>query len=193
MPEDQLQCHIEEAVRDTERLLTEWRSSTNLLDKKRAQLLAYWIKSYTRMIRQEGVFNPSSIPRLSRRQVVYVDFGFRLGSELGGLHYAVVLDKNNNRSSSTVTVVPLGSLKFRHQNTLYRISLTDGIYSAVEQKANMHLKDAQELILSLTDDKMLQEMPENEKLEEFARRYTTAQKKLDMAKASMSKMERLKS
>ena len=67
------------------------------------------------MIRRENDFNPASIPRLTRRQIVNVDFGFRIGSELGGLHYAVVMDKQNSMNGDTVTVVPLGSLKEHHR------------------------------------------------------------------------------
>ena len=192
MTDEQLQYHIDEAIRETEQLLSEWRISINLLDRKRAQLLSYWIKTYTDMLRRESEFNPSSIPRLSRRQIVNVDFGFRIGSELGGLHYAVVLDKNNRMSSNTVTVLPLGSQKDGHKDTLYRISLLDGIYSVVERKVNVHLGEAQRLILSLTNDRELQAMPETERIQEVAQRYTAAKKKLDMAQASLSKMKKLK-
>ena len=38
------------------------------------------------------------------------NFGFNVGSELGGAHYAVVVENNNNNASNTLVVVPLSSL-----------------------------------------------------------------------------------
>ena len=46
-----------------------------------------------------------------RGEIVKVHLGFNIGSEEGGLHYAVVIEKNNPKSSPVVTVVPLTSIK----------------------------------------------------------------------------------
>ena len=52
-----------------------------------------------------------SLRRYKRGEIVKVHLGFNVGSEEGGLHYAVVLDKNNPKSSPVVTIVPLTSVK----------------------------------------------------------------------------------
>lgn len=44
-------------------------------------------------------------------EVVWVDFGKNIGSELCGPHFAVVIEVNNNPRNDTVVVVPLSSLK----------------------------------------------------------------------------------
>lgn len=123
MTTDELRRHIAEALGELDGLLNSWKDSPNEIDRKRAQILSYWIKTYTGMIRRESEFNPASLPRLTRRQIVNVDFGFRVGSELGGLHYAVVMDKKNSVNGDTVTVVPLGSLKERHRASRNKIIL----------------------------------------------------------------------
>ena len=84
METEELKRHVAEAIHELDNLLSSWMGSSNDVDKKRAQLLSYWVKTYTSMIRRENDFNPASIPRLARRQIVNVDFGFRVGSELGG-------------------------------------------------------------------------------------------------------------
>ena len=94
MTAEELKRHITEALGELDGLLGLWMNSPEEADRKKAQILSYWIKTYTGMIRRESEFNPASIPRLTRRQIVNVDFGFRVGSELGGLHYAVVLDEH---------------------------------------------------------------------------------------------------
>ena len=52
-----------------------------------------------------------SLRRYKRGEIVKVHLGFNVGSEEGGLHYAVVLDKNNAKSSPVITIIPLTSVK----------------------------------------------------------------------------------
>ncbi len=192
MDADQLQSHIEEAIKELNLLLNEWLTSSNEVDQKRAQILAYWIKTYTRMMRQEKQFNPASIPRLTRRQIVNVDFGFRIGSELGGLHYALVLDKKNSMNANTVTVLPLGSLKDNFKPTKSKIVLTTGIYESLQGKAQEQLAQANTIISKLLRDSELLKMSEEERVAEIGRRYVLAKNMLDSAKASVDKMNKLK-
>lgn len=73
--------------------------------------LSYWIREYVGYLKQEKDFDPSTLLRYKRGDILKVNFGFRVGSELGGLHYCIVLDRNNSIKSSTITVLPLSSLK----------------------------------------------------------------------------------
>lgn len=192
MTADELKRHIAEALNELDALLNSWMNSTDDADQKRAQILSYWVKTYTGMLRREAEFNPASIPRLTRRQIVNVDFGFRVGSELGGLHYAVVLDKKNSVNGDTVTVVPLGSLKEHHQATRNRVFLEDGIYTVLSQKAETQFREAQALVESISADEELKKLDESARMKESMRRYAEAKSKLDSANASVKKMEKLK-
>lgn len=49
----------------------------------------------------------------SQGAIVKVDFGVNVGSELSGHHFAVVLNKKDNRNNSKVTVVPLSSKDYK--------------------------------------------------------------------------------
>ncbi len=189
METEELKRHVAEAIHELDNLLSSWMGSSNDVDKKRAQLLSYWVKTYTSMIRRENDFNPASIPRLARRQIVNVDFGFRVGSELGGLHYAVVLDKENGLKGDTVTVVPLGSLKAHHKTSRNKIILEDGIFSALEEKTNNQTREARELINSIATDESLIQMDEAARTVEVMKRVATAKNKLDSAQASINKMK----
>lgn len=192
MTTDELRRHIAEALGELDDLLNAWKDSPNEADRKRAQILSYWVKSYTGMIRREAEFNPASLPRLTRRQIVNVDFGFRVGSELGGLHYAVVMDKKNSVNGDTVTVVPLGSLKERHRASRNKIILEDGIFTALNEKTDKQTAEATRLINSIATDTQLEAMDEVSKTTEIMKRIATAQNKLANAKASIAKMEKLK-
>lgn len=90
-------------------------------DQHKAALLYYWLRNYLRYIKQEETFNPKYFPQFKPGDIVKVDFGFGIGSEFGGLHYAIVLAPSNAKNS-TVTVVPLRSLKPNKESpkTLYK-------------------------------------------------------------------------
>lgn len=80
-------------------------------DYKRAALLVYWLDEYLKYIQTEKFFNPAENMTYKRGQIVFVNFGYRIGAEMGGNHYAIVLDNKNSRYSNTVTVLPLKSKK----------------------------------------------------------------------------------
>ena len=88
---------------------------------KKANLISYWINDYAKMLSFEDKFIPSRNTTYKRGDILKVNFGFRVGCEYGGLHYAVVLDKSNEHNSPTITVVPLTSNK----NTDYKLRSTN--------------------------------------------------------------------
>jgi len=192
MTTDELKRHIADALGELDELLNSWLYSSNEIDQKRAQIMSYWIKTYTGMIRRENEFNPASLPRLARRQIVNVDFGFRVGSELGGLHYAVVLDKANSVNGDTVTVIPLGSLKERHKASRNKIILEDGIFAALDEKAQNQVDEARKLMDSVATDPALKSMSEMDRMTESMKRYAMAKNKLENSDASIRRMEKLK-
>jgi len=53
--------------------------------------------------------NTKFFPKFKRGTIVYVKFGVNIGSELSGNHFAIVLDKYDKVTKSTITVVPLSS------------------------------------------------------------------------------------
>ena len=77
----------------------------------KADKLSYWMDDWTNFLEFEPTFSPASLRRYKRGEIIKVHLGFNIGSEEGGLHYAVVLDKNNSVNSPVVTVVPLTSPK----------------------------------------------------------------------------------
>ena len=142
MTVQELTKHCERAVTDLKYLLLSFAQSTIEKMPKRAMLIAYWIKTYVKYIQREDSFSSESVYKLKRGSVVRVEFGYRIGRELGGRHYAVVLDANNSIHRNTVTVIPLGSLKAHSQDDEYNVLLDDGVYVPVRQKVDALIKDA---------------------------------------------------
>lgn len=106
--------NILEFIRFQKHLLYKYKDYIkNLMQKdyKKAAILVYWLKDYLRYIKAEKTFRPKQLINYKRGQIVFVNFGFRIGKELGGLHYAIVLDVKNQKNSNTMTVLPLRSQK----------------------------------------------------------------------------------
>lgn len=80
-------------------------------ENKRSDKIAQWIENWVKYLKLEKVFNSRSIPALKRGSIVYADFGFNVGREYGGLHYAIALNKTDARSNHLLHVLPLTSVK----------------------------------------------------------------------------------
>lgn len=103
---------------------------------KKAALLVYWLNDYIDYIKSEENFNPKQNIKYIRGQIVLVNFGFRIGKELGGLHYAIVLDVHNANYESTLTVIPLKSNKNRQTryHKIYTVILSSSIKTSLYDK-----------------------------------------------------------
>lgn len=108
---EELNAHKERALNNLGSFLDYLISSNEIKAMRKADKLSYWLEDWTRFLRFEDDFSPMSLRRYKRGEIVKVHLGFNIGSEEGGLHYAVVLDKNNAKSSPVVTIVPLTSVK----------------------------------------------------------------------------------
>ncbi len=126
------------------------------LDPKRAAVMSYWIKDYVRFLKKEEDFDPTKLIKYKRGSIVKVHLGYRIGSEEGGLHYAVVIDKDNAKRSPVATVIPLTSVKPStnleklHPSKLY---LGDEIYQLLQAKLSQTVEE-----ISLTTEKLLQRL-----------------------------------
>lgn len=103
--------HKKSAIRKLNALLEEYITSDDPALLKKTDLLSYWLEQYTKYIQQENKFEPKYLKSYKRGDIVKLNFGFNVGSEYGGLHYAIVINNNNPHSSPVLTVIPLTSLK----------------------------------------------------------------------------------
>ena len=80
------------------------------LGVKQQRILSDWLGLWSKYLTAESNFDPKRLIYYKRGDIVHANFGYNVGSELGGTHYAVVVENNNNISNGLVTVVPLSSL-----------------------------------------------------------------------------------
>lgn len=106
---DDVIAHKKNAIKSIGNVFETFINSPNIKHLKKADLLAYWIEGFSKYILDEEKFDYSRIPKYKRGEVISVNFGFNVGSEHGGKHYAIVLDNDNKQSSRVITVIPLSS------------------------------------------------------------------------------------
>ncbi|MDF2844782.1 MAG: PemK-like protein [Herbinix sp.] len=131
--------HKKNAIRSLNDLMESFIASPEKYAHK-VDLLSYWIETYSNYIKQEETFDHLSLKSYKRGDVIKLNFGFNVGSEYGGLHYAVVIGKVNARNSKVLNVVPLTSLKEVKKVHPNDVFLGDEIYKQLKLKHNTVLK-----------------------------------------------------
>lgn len=122
------------AIRKLNNLLESFLSSGDEDDLKESNLLSYWIETYCRFLIKERTFVPFKNKKYCRGEIIQADLGFRIGNEEGGLHYGIVIDKDNAQSSGIVTIIPLSSKKPGTKPNKYTIDLGSEIYDKLYAK-----------------------------------------------------------
>lgn len=103
--------HKKRALYSLEQYIDSLINSDNIHIKGKADKLSYWLEDYTNFLNYEKIFEPNSRPKYKRGQIIKVHLGYNIGSEEGGLHYAIVIENNNSIYSPVLTIVPLTSVK----------------------------------------------------------------------------------
>lgn len=134
-----------ESLRDT--ALDSLKKYMDSMPPSKGKKLAYWVQDYTRFLKHEETFKPQKYVRYKRGAVIKAHLGYRIGSEQGGLHYAIVIENDNSIYNPTLTIIPLTSVKdgFElsklHHSQVY---LGDEIYSTINTHLNNEISSAQE-------------------------------------------------
>lgn len=131
-----------EAIKNITDYLDSCLATDDNISIKKVNIISYWLKDYINYIKEENDFNPVNLKTYERGDVIKVNLGFNIGSELGGLHYCVVIDKKNNRNSKVVTVIPLSSQKTDKINK-NSIVLGNDIYEKMLDKSKKLLEKSQ--------------------------------------------------
>lgn len=147
---EELQIHKDKVIADLSSFLDDLIKTPT--DAKRADLISYWLKDFQRYISQEKDFDASKIKSYKRGDVIKVNLGFNIGSEQGGLRYAIVLDKDNKHNAKTITVIPLTSQK--EEKKIYKrdVDLGCELYNRLKAKYDSAYDELKKARTSLAND-----------------------------------------
>lgn len=129
-----------------------------LSEYKKSNLLAYWIHDYAVYHDEEKDFDTTKIRTFKRGDIIKANLGFNIGSELGGLHYCIVLDKYDNPKNASLNVIPLTSKKTNKTYLNSSVNLGKELYNIL--KCNL-AKENDKLNNLLKELEKLDDIPEN--------------------------------
>lgn len=143
---------IEHKDNSLKRLDMSFGKHIELKEYKKSHLLAYWIADFSEYHDIERNFDYSKLKTFKRGDIVKANLGFNIGSELGGLHYCVVLNKYDNPYSKVLNVIPLTSKKDNKKyDSKACIDLGDEIYTLLNNKFEKDLKECEKELQTVKD------------------------------------------
>ena len=71
--------------------------------------LGDWLQKESTIFQKEANNSRDNKPKFKRGEIIKVDFGINIGSELSNTHFAIVLNNDDNTSVDNITVIPLTS------------------------------------------------------------------------------------
>lgn len=120
-------------------------------EQGKADKLSFWIKDWINYLEQEKSFKTTNTLRYRRGNIIKAHLGFNVGSEQGGLHYAIVIDAHNYQSNPVLTIIPLTSVKSHTDISNLRkdqLYLGSEIYDKLIHKLNLLLAELSSVSLS---------------------------------------------
>lgn len=189
LTKEEVMQHKKQALSKMEDFLNTLITSDKSWQKGKADKLSYWLEDWVNFLSFEEQFSALSLRRYKRGEIIKVHLGFNVGSEEGGLHYAVVLDKNNAKSSPVITIIPLTSAKPNVDvNNLKggSIFLGNELFASLNAKVsatNRRLVEELELLQKIVD-KMDYNTSPSEKLD--------VQQRIDNAREDLNFLNRMR-
>lgn len=151
---DEIVSHVEVSLRQLKKLMISYTNNKETISN--ADKLAYWLEDYSRLLSFEDDFNPNYLKSYHRGDVIKVNLGYNIGNEEGGLHYCIVIDRFNPKSSGIVTVIPLTSYKGKslHYSSVF---LGNEIYLNFKEKYDKLMLELSQKINSINVENSTQE------------------------------------
>lgn len=153
LTKEELERHKKDALNKMEKYLDSLIDDSDPKANGKADKLSYWLEDWTKFLDFESSFSPSSLRRYKRGEIIKAHLGYNVGSEEGGLHYCVVVEKSNSKNSPVLTVVPLTSLKKKNDiNHLHKgcIYLGNELFTSLISKISYTEKSVVAKIAELT-------------------------------------------
>lgn len=161
LTKEELTNHKNNALKKLDAYLTQLIDSPDRKINAKSDKLSYWLENWTTFLDFESRFSPSSLKRYKRGEIIKVHLGYNIGSEEGGLHYAVIVEKDNSIHNPVITIVPLTSIKQDKDLSRLRsgeVFLGNELFSKFSAKFNDALHCTKEEELRSQDKILLEKM-----------------------------------
>ena len=197
VPKDksQLENHKLNALKAIEIYLKNLIESDDPNLQGKADKLSYWFEDYIRFLNRESSFDITKFPKYKKGQIVKVHLGFNIGSEEGGLHYAMVIENHNSIKSPILNVVPLTSIKSttdisKINSSQGQVYLGNELFRLLSAKINALYTSINDNLTQL--ETQLASNPDNKKSPDFNSKLNKCKKELETLKKSKNEISKMK-
>lgn len=122
--------------------LTEICNLSQDSQNKKYQYLPFWLEKESKLLLRELKKPRKYFSAYKRGTIVRVDFGVNIGCEFSQVHYAIVLNKKDNRMSETISVMPLTS-KDKGSNLNIGNVIFDNAMKTLNEQLTKSIEDEQ--------------------------------------------------
>lgn len=193
----ELNTHKNNALKEVDSFISKMIDG-NSINKGKADKFSYWLEDYIQFLSYENDFKEKcsncKLKKYKRGEIVKVHLGYNVGSEEGGLHYCVIVEKNNSIKNPVITVVPLTSQKPNLDITKLKegcIFLGNELFTATSAKLNSQIKDLSRRINNMKS-KLKLYSPEEPLPEEAKEELESLLSSLDHLKKTKKEFDRMK-
>ncbi|PBB07132.1 hypothetical protein CKW00_00015 [Salimicrobium humidisoli] len=111
------------------------------MDEKRGKIFIDWLNTQSTYLQWEEGFDPSYLKAYKRGEIVFAHFGFNVGAEYGGMHYAVVVS-DSSKMNPNVNVIPMSSLEEgQTEEDIHKSRVFLGVINGLNDKKAMAIPD----------------------------------------------------
>ncbi len=103
-----MKTEVENQIEKIEESCENYKYSYNSKHPKFLKL-GNWLEKESTIFKNEANNKNQNKPNFKRGEIIKIDFGINLGSELSNTHFAIVLNNDDNNSVDNITVLPLTS------------------------------------------------------------------------------------
>ena len=186
LSQEELTEHKDAALKKLDAYLTNLINDQEKKVQSKSDKLSYWLEDWTTFLDFESEFSPTSLRRYKRGEIVKAHLGYNIGSEEGGLHYCVVIDKNNSRNSPVVTIVPLTSIKSKtdvkhlHKCSVY---LGNELFRNLNSKisySSKHLMEELDELETLVKENDLEKTLSDQNISDLSEKLAAVNRRMDL-------------
>lgn len=143
-----------DCLKETKKNYEELFSIVEKVNNKKFNYLKYWRFKESKLLLRELKYPRKYFNKYKRGTIIKVDFGVNIGSEFSQIHYAIVLNKDDNRLNNILNVIPLTS---KDKNGNYNIGniLFDNFMENIDlnlKKLKLELKNKENSINELQNE-----------------------------------------
>lgn len=199
---EEIREHKQNVINQVSYYVEELIQSEDLEINKKADKFCYWLDDYVKFLKYEKSFKPDKLRRYKRGEIIKVHLGYNIGSEEGGLHYCVVLDKNNTIYSPCLTVIPLTSVKESTDlNKLHKgvVNLGNELFTSLSSKISIKTKDVNDQLeqlakaIVLVNDKYIdKQIPDKDEIQIIRTELKELESKIYILKKKKASIDKMK-